>query len=104
MQVVELPRSNVLFPVGTMIGERLLYIPSAGETLEIKQLSHISGLSRRQPDPTLAGIQLLTTLAFTNHSPGKSAQMYAASVHDLCVTSSMRRMNQILELSRSLSP
>ena len=25
------PRSNVLFPVGTMIGERLLYIPSAGE-------------------------------------------------------------------------
>lgn len=25
-----LPRSNILFPVGTMIGERLLYIPSAG--------------------------------------------------------------------------
>ncbi len=29
-------RSNILFPVGTMIGERLLYIPSAGREKHAK--------------------------------------------------------------------
>jgi len=32
------PMSNVLFPVGTMIGERLLYIPSAGLLLTVVSL------------------------------------------------------------------
>ena len=31
-------RSNILFPVGTMIGERLLYIPSAGLLLTVVSL------------------------------------------------------------------
>merc|ERR1712050_425762 len=30
-----LPASNILFPVGTVIGERLLYIPSAGFCLAV---------------------------------------------------------------------
>merc|ERR1719163_458488 len=30
-----LPASNILFPVGTVVGERLLYIPSAGFCLAI---------------------------------------------------------------------
>eukprot|EP00435_Cladocopium_sp_Y103_P049242 s1706_g14.t1 len=32
------PMSNILFPVGTMIGERLLYIPSAGLLLTVVSL------------------------------------------------------------------
>ncbi|CAJ1397231.1 unnamed protein product [Effrenium voratum] len=32
------PMSNILFPVGTMIGERLLYIPSAGLLLSVVAL------------------------------------------------------------------
>ena len=34
-----LPMSNILFPVGTMIGERLLYIPSAGLLITVLGLA-----------------------------------------------------------------
>lgn len=36
------PMANVLFPVGTMIGERLLYIPSAGFLLAVVGLGHLA--------------------------------------------------------------
>ena len=38
-----LPMSNLLFPVGTMIGERLLYIPSAGLLITILALVQEKG-------------------------------------------------------------
>lgn len=37
------PMSNILFPVGTMVGERLLYIPSAGLLITLVCLAHLSG-------------------------------------------------------------
>jgi len=37
------PMANILFPVGTMIGERLLYIPSAGLLLAVVSFSHFMG-------------------------------------------------------------
>eukprot|EP00439_Symbiodinium_sp_Y106_P071569 s2593_g12.t2 len=40
------PMSNVLFPVGTMIGERLLYIPSAGLLTTLVCLAHRSSSPR----------------------------------------------------------
>ncbi|CAJ1406672.1 unnamed protein product [Effrenium voratum] len=35
-----LPASNILFPVGTVVGERLLYIPSAGYSLALVVVLH----------------------------------------------------------------
>eukprot|EP00434_Breviolum_minutum_P010237 symbB.v1.2.009035.t1/scaffold569.1/size186053/4 len=35
-----LPASNILFPVGTVIGERLLYVPSAGYCLAVVVVLH----------------------------------------------------------------
>jgi len=48
------PMSNVLFPVGTVIGERLLYLPSAGLLLALVGLGHLVeqrtvGLKRHIP-------------------------------------------------------
>ncbi|CAE7343029.1 Tmtc4 [Symbiodinium natans] len=40
------PMSNILFPVGTMIGERLLYIPSAGLLTTLVCLAHRSACPR----------------------------------------------------------
>eukprot|EP00930_Biecheleria_cincta_P019935 TRINITY_DN15096_c0_g1_i1.p1 TRINITY_DN15096_c0_g1~~TRINITY_DN15096_c0_g1_i1.p1 ORF type:complete len:716 (-),score=98.59 TRINITY_DN15096_c0_g1_i1:3-2150(-) len=37
-----MPMANILFPVGTMIGERLLYIPSAGLLLTLVSLASLS--------------------------------------------------------------
>eukprot|EP00929_Paragymnodinium_shiwhaense_P112184 TRINITY_DN80443_c0_g1_i1.p1 TRINITY_DN80443_c0_g1~~TRINITY_DN80443_c0_g1_i1.p1 ORF type:complete len:729 (+),score=120.29 TRINITY_DN80443_c0_g1_i1:172-2358(+) len=37
------PMSNILFPVGTMIGERLLYIPSAGLLITAVSLGFLAG-------------------------------------------------------------
>merc|ERR1719367_2509796 len=45
--------ANILFPVGTVIGERLLYIPSAGLLITIVSLAHSSG-SRCWALPLLA--------------------------------------------------
>lgn len=46
-----LPASNILFPVGTVVGERLLYIPSAGFCLAI-----IVGLHGIVPRGAVAGM------------------------------------------------
>jgi len=53
------PMANVLFPVGTVIGERLLYIPSAGLLLAIVSLAHFAGLRCRR-QRLLWAIALLT--------------------------------------------
>lgn len=42
-----LPMSNILFPVGTMIGERLLYIPSAGVLITVLGLAPPRASSKR---------------------------------------------------------
>ncbi|CAE7451333.1 Tmtc4 [Symbiodinium natans] len=38
--VTYLPASNILFPVGTVVGERLLYVPSAGYCLAVVVVLH----------------------------------------------------------------
>lgn len=51
-----MPMANVLFPVGTVIGERLLYIPSAGFLIAIVSLAHASGSRRWALPLLLAGV------------------------------------------------
>eukprot|EP00401_Gymnodinium_catenatum_P036327 CAMPEP_0117465106 /NCGR_PEP_ID=MMETSP0784-20121206/4455_1 /TAXON_ID=39447 /ORGANISM="" /LENGTH=727 /DNA_ID=CAMNT_0005259005 /DNA_START=362 /DNA_END=2543 /DNA_ORIENTATION=+ len=42
-----LPMSNIFFPVGTVIGERLLYVPSAGLLVTVVGLAHLVDVEQR---------------------------------------------------------
>lgn len=48
-----LPASNILFPVGTVVGERLMYVPSAGYCLAVVVVLHayLQGTLNKPPIP-----------------------------------------------------
>lgn len=77
------PASHVLFPVGTVLGERLLYLPSAGYAL---LLAHAAGLLRRALSPRAPApppLPLVAALPLSSPSlpasPGASTTAAAAA-------------------------
>ena len=63
--VAILPVSNLLFPIGTIFGERLLYLPSVGFCLLVGALLDALLRRRRLSTCAVAGILLLTGSART---------------------------------------